>query len=238
VRNIGLLVVASASLALAGCLATGPNTPVSSATPGTYGVDKPGTTVKVNIPDFNKWFVQQAGQTPPANPQAPQQASGKTLIYACKPMACPGAALVGVQMGPSPTRHPDRTALEKAAKLLPTQAKAQDLVADAASEGDIRITSLSSKVAEFRGYPAIIGETKRTTRGKTAFNVRGDIFIGDVLVKIVSQSTDRQEAKRNFDAFVAALEIKDIEPPATPAGREAAPVALDNPAAPVIQTRD
>ena len=239
-RNIGLLAVASVSLALAGCLATGQGTPGSSdsSAPGKFGVDKPGTTVKVNIPDFNKWFLQQSGQTPPPNPQAPQQAGAKTLIYACKPMACAGTALVGVQMSPSPTRNPDRKALEKAAKLLPTQAKAQDLVADAASEGDIRITSLSSKVAELRGYPAIIGETKRTTRGKAAFTVRGDMFVGSILVKVISQSTDRQEAKRNFDSFVAVLEIKDMEAPTSTPAQEAAPVALDNPTAPVIPTRD
>lgn len=200
------------------------------------GVDKPGTTVKVKNPDLNKWFLQQ--QTPPPNAPAPQQASGKTFLYACRQMACAGTAVVGVQMSPSPTRHPDRTALEKAAKLMPTQAKAQDLVADAASEGDVRITFISSKVGELRGYPAIMAETKRTTRGKAAFNIRGDIFAGGVLVKVISQSTNREEAKRHFDSFVAALEIYDIEPPATPAAQDAAPVALDNPTAPVIPTRD
>src|SRR5262249_25965429 len=152
--------------------------------------------------------------------------NSKTVFYACKPMACAGTVLVAVQMVPSPTRHPDRKALEKAAKLLPTQAKAQDLVAAAASEGDIRITSLPSKVAELRGYPAILAETKKTVRGKAAFTLRGDIFVGSVLVKVLCQSTERTETKRCFDAFVAALDIKDMESPSPPATPDTAPVAL------------
>jgi hypothetical protein len=160
------------------------------------------------------------------------------LIYACRPMACAANTVVGVQLGQSPTRHPDRTALEKAAKLLPTQAKAQDLVADAASEGDIRVTSLSSKVTELRDYPAIIAESKKTTRGKASFTLRSDIFAGSALVKLIAVSTDRQEAKRSFDAFLAAIEINDMEAPAASPAQPTVPVALEDNPTPVIPTRN
>ena len=86
---------------------------------------------------------------------------------------------------------------------------------EAASEGDERQTSLSSKVTEMRGYPAIIAEVRRTTRAKVRYIMRGDLFIGNILVKIVSISSTREEAKRNFDEFVVAMEIVDVEPSAS-----------------------
>jgi hypothetical protein len=122
--------------------------------------------------------------------------------------------MVAINTAPSPTRNPDRIALEKAAKLLPAQARAQDIMMEAASEGDERQTSLSSKVTEMRGYPAIIAEVRRTTRAKVRYILRGDLFVGNILVKIVSISSTREEAKRNFDEFVVAMEIVDVEPSA------------------------
>ena len=58
---------------------------------------------------------------------------------------------------------------------------------------------------------------KRTSRGKVSYVMRGDLFIGLALVKVVSHSTTREEAKKNFDEFVNMMEITDIEapPPAT-----------------------
>jgi hypothetical protein len=233
VRITGRVFVVLLSSMLGGCLATSQNASLT----GTPGIDKPGTTVKVNNPDFNKWVLRRAGQTP-VDPRSPLVASTKMTIWTCRPLACSGNAVVGIVMAQSPTRHPDRVALEKAAKLLSTQAKAQDLVADAASEGDIRITPLSSKVMDLRGYPAIVAESKRTTRGKASYTIRSDIFVGSALVKLTAISYDRQEAKRSFDAFLASIEINDMESPAPPPAPSADPVALDGPTAPVIPTSE
>jgi hypothetical protein len=135
------------------------------------------------------------------------------LMWVCRPLACAsGQAAVGAQNSPSPTRHPDRKALEKAAKLLSVQTRAQDMMAEAASEGDERITALSSRVTDVRGYPAIIAESKRTSRGKASYVMRGELFIGLFRVRLISTSTDRAEAKRNFDEFTEAMEIIDVEP--------------------------
>jgi hypothetical protein len=168
--------------------------------------ERPGTQVKFSNPNPAKWN----------NAISPRNSTVR--LFGCKPLACAGPAAVALQTSPSPTRHPDRVALEKAAKLLPTQAKAQDMMMEAASEGDERQTSLSAKVTELRGYPAIVAENKRTSRGKASYVMRGDLFIGLMLVKIVSQSTTREEAKRNFDEFVAMLEIIDFERPAPEPG--------------------
>ena len=78
---------------------------------------------------------------------------------------------------------------------------------EAASDGDERLTTLGTKIAEMRGYPVILTETKRTTRGKARFLYRGDLFVGMLIVKVIGSSTDRAEAKRSFEAFVAALEM-------------------------------
>jgi hypothetical protein len=110
------------------------------------------------------------------------------------------------------------------------------MMVDAASEGDERLTPLSSRVTEVRGYPAIIAETKRTSRGKANYTMRGELFIGAMLVKMMSVAPQRDEAKRHFDSFVAAMEINDVEPSSAPAASPApvAPVALDtNASAPV-----
>jgi hypothetical protein len=119
--------------------------------------------------------------------------------------------------------------LEKAASLLAVQTRAQDMMMDAASDGDERVTALSSRVADVRGYPAIIAESKRTNRGKASFLLRGELFIGLIRVRLISSSTDRAEAKRNFDEFVAAMEIVDVEPGQPGQAPDApAPAALDS----------
>jgi hypothetical protein len=201
-----LLLVACVSLAVAGCNAATlnrlSNAPISE--------QNPGTSVKVKNPDPDKWSfippvqpVQSISSVPPAPP--------RPGMWACKPLACSGDTAVVVTTGRSPTRNPDRTALEKAAKLLPTQFKAQDLMVEAASEGDDRITPLSSKVTSLRGYPAIVAEAKRTTRRKDRFMMRGDIFIGLLTVRTVSVAPTRAEAAKHFESFVAAMEIVDVE---------------------------
>lgn len=198
-NRLGLFALLAAAPLISACGAgTGVNNNLTASP------ERPGTSIKVVNPNPSKW-------NNPVQPAGPRTAN--TRIYGCKPLACAGVAAVGIQTGVSPTRHPDRTALEKAAKLLPTQAKAQDMMMEAASEGDERQTSLSSKVTEVRGYPAIIAELKRTTRGKARYVMRGDLFIGSMLVKLISLSTTREEAKRNFDEFVNIMEIADFEAP-------------------------
>ena len=201
-----LVVLAAAPLVSAcGAGSVANNMPISA--------ERPGTNIKFSNPNPQKW-----------NHAVSPARNANVRIFVCKPLACSGAAVVALQTSASPTRHPDRTALEKAAKLLPTQAKAQDMMMEAASEGDERQTSLSSKVTEARGYPAIVAEVKRTSRGKVSYVMRGDLFIGLALVKVVSHSTTRDEAKKNFDQFVNMLEITDIEaPPPTATARVDAP---------------
>jgi hypothetical protein len=203
-----LLFLLVALPALAGCV-TSKSSGLNSAdfmqsVPG-QAVSQSGTQVKITNPNPTRWIVVP---TP-----ARYRVLGVT-IFACRPLACAGPASVVFGSHRSPTRDPDRHALEKAAKLLPTQAKAKDLVMDAASEGEERLTSLSSKVTTIRGYPAIIAETKRTSHRKVTYIYQGHLFIGDRLIKMGAISSRRDEAKRNFNEFVAVLSIEDYLPSA------------------------
>jgi hypothetical protein len=207
--------IGAIALALAGCSTTGQLGNLSDPTP-----EKPGTRITIRNPNVQKWVAaRQTGQPKPTN----------VSIWVCRPLACAsGNAMVGTEIGNSPTRHPDRKALEKAANLLAVQTRSQDMMMEAASEGDDRIAPLSSKVTDIRGYPAIIAESKRTSRGKASFIVRGELFIGLARVRLVAASSDRADAKRYFDEFVTAMEIVDVEPPQPGATPEPAPpAALD-----------
>jgi hypothetical protein len=211
VGRIVRLVFLATSLALCGCAGFTPS-------PG-----QPGTLVAARNPDPAKWMLARPGAQPRPNKWQNAQ------IFVCRPLTCSGNSAVGVLSEPSPTRHVDRAVLEKMAKFMPAQAKAQDVMMEAVSDGEERMTPLSSKVTEFRGYPAVLSETKRTSKSKVIYGMRGELFIGVVHVRILSIAPDRAEAKRNFDAFVDALDILDVPLAEEAAGPPAtAPAALEN----------
>ena len=219
-KNIACFAVL-AGLALSGCAGTG-------AFSGPPSPERPGTRITLNNPDPEKWAaVARRANAPPPRPGQVAQ------VWVCRPLACAGNAAVGIQSQASPTRHPDRTALEKIAKFLPAQARAQDVMMEAASDGEDRMTPLSSKVTEVRGYPAVVAEAKRTSKSKVSYSVRGQLFVGTMLVHVISLATERGEAKKHFDAFIAAIEILDVPPADDALGAPAAtPAALENAAAP------
>lgn len=206
--------VALATLALAGC--------AGSLTGFTPSAEHPGTRVAFGNPDPAKWVV---ARLPASEPRADGPRNAQRM-WVCRRDACSGNAAVAIQLQPSPTRHPDRKTLEKMAKFMPAQAKAQDLMMEAASDGEERMTPLSSKVTEFRGYPAILAEAKRTSKSKASYIARGELFIGVLIVRVISVAPERAQAKDHLDAFVAALDILDV-PAADEANPPAAvPVAL------------
>jgi hypothetical protein len=223
------LALVAAGLALAGCAGTGG---LNGALPT---AQRPGTSVTLRNPDPDKWVVARL----PTNAQQPQQRPNNgqiSSVWVCRQLACPGETMVGIGTGPSPTRHPDRTALEKMAKFMPAQARAQDAMMEVASDGEDRITPLSSKVTEVRSYPAILSETKRMSRGKVRYNLRGDLFVGTMMVRVLVMAPDLKSAKQHFDSFVDALDIVDVPPATDPsAAQGVAPVALESPAAPAVQ---
>lgn len=224
------LVIAAAGFAVAGCAAPGGSVstravsadPQSTSMDTGLPLDRPGTRLTIRNPDASQWM--------PSNRQTNQQNRTTTTIWVCRPLACAGkSAAVAIQTSPSPTRSPNKAALERVAKLIPAQAKAQDIMMDAASDGDERLTPLASKVTQVRDYPAILTEMKRSSRGKVNYIYRGDLFIGLFVVRVIAVSSERPEAQKNFAAFVSAFDVID-QPPGPPA--EPTPVALDSPPPP------
>jgi hypothetical protein len=184
-------------------------------------LERPGTRIKVRNPLPEKWAISRVQST-----KQDQTSSGR--VWICRPLACAAQAAVSIQLRKSPTRNPDRKALEKIAKLLPTQAKAQDLMMEAVSDGDERIAAISTKVTEVRGYPAILGELKKTSRGKISYLLRGDIFVGDALVKVTALSSERADNQKHFDSFMEAMEIQVVDPVvASEPALATIPVSLD-----------
>ena len=205
-----LAIVVIAGFALAACASNLANLPPSP--------ERPGTRVTIKSPNPEKWVVAQT---------AAQAKTAGFLVWACKPLACSAErSMVAGWLGKSPTRSPDKEALARATKLLSVQTKAQDMVMDAASEGDERITPLANAVTEVRGYPAIGAESKKIYGGKTDYIYRSDIFVGFTMVRIVSTSSMRAQSKRHFDEFAEAMEIIDVAPPAPGTQATPSPAAL------------
>ena len=202
----GAAVLATTLLLVAGCqTARGP------------GASANGTAIKIANADPTKW---EGRRVPSMN----------ATVWTCRPLACADRAVVAVQTARSPTRNPDPKALEKLAKMLPAQTKAQNVVLEIASDGNESIETLSSKVTRLRDYPAILTESKRSGRGKPTYTVTGHIFAGLVHIKLMSQSVDRVAAKRHFEDFVDVINIDD-HPPAESAAAAAAQAAPAAPAA-------
>jgi hypothetical protein len=216
-----LCLVVVAGLGLAGCAGGG-----LASLQGPPSPERPGTQITLKNPDVTKWQV--------VVPPGPRRAETPS-IWACRALACPDRALIAAQSLRSPTRNPDPKALETASKLLAAQTRAQDVMLEAASDGENRVTALSNKVTQVRGYPAIMAESKQVNGKKTSYLVRGELFVGLFMVKAMSLSSDREEARRNFDSLVAAMDILDV-PPGTPAAQDASgappPVAFETGNAP------
>ncbi len=194
-RRVCLVVV---GLGLSGCAGG-----QLAALRGPPSAAQPGTQITLKNPDATKWQA-----VVPPGPRRP----GLTNIWACRPLVCSDDAMIAALGIPSATRNPDRKALETAAKLLAAQTRAQDVLLDAASDGETRMTALSSRVTQVRGYPAILAESKRVANKRTRYLVCGELFIGLFLVKVLSASDSRREANRNFESLVAAMDIVDVAP--------------------------
>lgn len=205
-------------LGLAGCAGAS-----LGALGGPPSADRPGTQINLKNPDPTRWQ--------PVAPSGPRK-PGTPSVWICRPLTCSDNAVIAADMLPSPTRNPDSKTLETAAKLLAAQTRAQDVMLEAVSDGETRLTALSNKVTQVRGYPAITAEMKRVAGKRTRYLVRGDVFVGLFIVKVMSASDSRLEASRNFDAFMDVMDIVDVPPPAvvgavTPTALESGNAARD-----------
>ena len=91
-----------------------------------------GTRTTVKPPYTTRWASRKADE--------------RTVIYICRPLACPEKAGVRVRTGRSPTRTPDPAALEKLAReTLPSRVEAASLTLETDSKGYTKLDVLGTK---------------------------------------------------------------------------------------------
>jgi len=178
---------------------------------------KPGTVrVTTRAPEPEKWLTQN-------------DIKNKRRLFRCKPLACADKVTVAIEVGNSPTRHPNPQALEKFAKVdLPKSIRAGNAAREIMTDGTDKVETLVSETANLKGYPAVSNETKYI-RGSTAvYAITAIIFAGPVMVNVRATSPDLAVAQQYLKAFLDATDIKEGPPlppgaptptPAGPAGK-------------------
>jgi hypothetical protein len=165
--------------------------PAAAQTPGS-------TKVTVRNPDPAKW----AGKR--------NFFSTSSSEFMCRPLACPAPSKVTARISSSPTRSPDRQALQKlASQTIPEAIARANLNAGSGMTPGRRIERLSSAATEVRGYPAIAQEMRFVGGKEPVYMSRVTMFVKSALVDIASYSQSREAAKRNRDLFTGAIEVED-----------------------------
>ena len=202
------------SALLAGCQSTSPDNagPSASTQPGAQsapegplttgpGIDRPGTFTRVRSPDPDKWVGARTGP--------------RSWVFRCRPLACPTAAVVEITNIQSPTRRPDKQALEKYVKSTIVE-ELREKTKDGPGEKDTwaTIKIANNRVTTLRGFPALHYEYEAQRKsGPNYYIVYNRIFAGATLIIVRSNSDDRELARANAQAFVRAMDITDIAPP-------------------------
>lgn len=152
-------------------------------------------------PEPEKWNVQRS-------------ANGMQRVFRCKPLACSDPQSVSFQFSRSPTtRHPDPQALEKFAKVdLPKSIRAMAAAREVLTDGAENIETLKSETATFKGYPAVVNESKFSRNQNASFVETSIIFAGPVMIRVQSVSPNQDLAQKALTQFIEAMTI--VEGPA------------------------
>jgi hypothetical protein len=176
-------------LALAGCQ--------SVAAPPSP--DAPGTTTTVRAPDTTRWMGRTLG---------PGQ-----FLYTCRPLACAKPTGVRVLTSRSPSRTINAAALDAFAKQnVPASVKATDINIGAASSGFRKVSLVGSRTTTYRGFPAVVSETRHTGDGPPKFGYRVFLFAGLTLIDTFAISEGRDVAKAEAENFIEGYTIIDRPP--------------------------
>jgi hypothetical protein len=197
-------VLAAAVCAGSPAFAQSPQPPATPPQSNTGPVQPGSIRITTQPPDPKEWVSRPE----PAN---------RRVTYQCKPLACADSSRVTITNAQSPTRHPNPQALEKFAKVdLPKQIAAANAARGVLSDGNEKIETLASNVTTFKGYPAVLNETKMS-RGSTAtYAVSGIIFAGPAMISVESVSPDRTMAMKSLDDFIRLMVIVEGPPRGTP----------------------
>ncbi|MCA3654200.1 MAG: hypothetical protein IOB85_08380 [Methylobacterium sp.] len=182
--------VCLAALFLAGCQTGGPK-------PGTLTREqfdapiRPGQTrLALENPDTEKWTVHRLD-------------SGSTArtVFICRPLACAAPSVVTYARIVSPTRKPDREALQALAIANTDSMKADGWAIVSAA-----------RVSTHRGFPSTHHVLRKEIDGKMEYSHYTAVFPGNLAFSISSRSANSDVARRNLELFLNAVEIKDGGP--------------------------
>ncbi len=184
-----LLSSAGLILLLAGCQSS--SSGVGNLTPGQF--EEPAkageTKVRLNSVDPEKWVAR-----------ADNSSTATRTVFVCRPLACSSQSTVVYTRSASPTRKPDRTALEKVLA---------DKKAKASNDG---IVTTGSSLTSFRGFQTIVAEYNREdsrNNGKTNYYYEKTIFAGSLVLKVTGISNNPTDARKYHDEFVSKIVIRD-----------------------------
>ena len=194
------LVLAFGLFGLAGCQATSSTT---YSPPSGAGIDSPGTFSSVRRLDAEKWVRRGV--------------NGEAQRFDCRPLACSESSWVILARTRSPTRNPDRVALEKFAReSIAAQISAANIRMATESENHVHMKMLNSKVTQIRGFPAVVTEVLQTGIGSPSYGSRALIFAGNSGISVFSWSKSMNVARKNQDSFIADMDIFDVPPTEQP----------------------
>ena len=148
-------------------------------------------------------------------PQIEQGARDGTVRtgYTCKVLICPEPASVVVTRNVVRGARPDKTALEKIAKVnIPKMNEARNLELQVRSDNKAKFETLSSNTTKFGVFDSILSETKLTVAGRSRFASVATILAGRMIVIIRAEAGDRVTARKAVDAFAQSFTIEEGPP--------------------------
>jgi hypothetical protein len=162
---------------------------------------KPGTfRLKIRPPEPAKWNVQR-------------DAKAARTHYTCKPLACADHLRVSVSASRSPTRTPNKEALEKLATVdLPKAARAANAAREIISDGAEKVETVVSETASYHGYPAVNNLTKYSRASSVVFKGTALIFAGPAMIRIEATSPVEALVKETMEAFIAGMQFEEGPP--------------------------
>jgi len=157
----------------------------------------------------------------PAKWQSLTAANGTRRVFKCKPLACFTAETVSFTFQKGSLAEPTKQALEKFANIDRPESIRAAAAANAVVPGhEEKVDTLFSAAVTLKNYPAVLNETKISRAEKYAFVETAIIFAGPVVIRIESNSSNRDLAKKSLDQFIEVMQIveKSGPPPGKPQG--------------------
>jgi hypothetical protein len=120
---------------------------------------------------------------------------------------------VSVSASRSPTRTPDKEALEKLATVdLPKAARAANAAREIISDGAEKVETVVSETASYHGYPAVNNLTKYSRASSVVFKGTALIFAGPAMIRIEATSPVEALVKETMEAFIAGMQFEEGPP--------------------------